>query len=495
MLERLNEFKKIAETLHKEKEDLKARASWKKLCGSSFSLANFSDIVIPNLSPSDGLAFVLAAFPSYDSRIINLRKLFDSALEVMPDEKFLNLAKFLTPEEITNGLLPHLYDSGNKSSTTVYIAAKLGIVLNMDVFKTFLATHQWSQVDLINMSFLVIPEEKQQLISLLNAAAADTDSPSERSSYSSFNYILKTSNPQTPMLPELSNVIFPPPPKLPDLSHQTQSSHATKPVQKISNPSENKKSPPKANSAPNFSALSESKTINDTVKKIHTVFKSPKIKSSFSQNFEKYAVPVAIGLVVIIVGTFLLVIFTPKHKFDDGATVTSAAIPKSWTDASSNRVITTKYLEADNDYRMGEIYLSRNLYADAQKLFKDALRRDSTHLLARIRSGYCHLQLNEHKKAFEQFNEAKKQAPEARFLNMYIARTHKSMKNYPEAIKHYEAELKLEFNLEVGIEFATFLKTIGESNRSMEVLNEIQQRYPDKIIVLASEKDPEDKSE
>lgn len=210
MLERLNEFKKIAETLHKEQEDLKARASWKKLCGSSFSLANFSDIVIPNLSPSDGLAFVLAAFPLYDSRIINLRKLFDSALEVMPDEKFLNLAKFLTPEEITNGLLPHLYDSGNKSSTTVYIAAKLGIVLNMDVFKTFLATHQWSQVDLINMSFLVIPEEKQQLISLLNAAAADTDSPSERSSYSSFNYILKTSNPQTPMLPELSNVIFPP---------------------------------------------------------------------------------------------------------------------------------------------------------------------------------------------------------------------------------------------------------------------------------------------
>ncbi|MDD3001496.1 MAG: tetratricopeptide repeat protein [Candidatus Riflebacteria bacterium] len=505
MLERLNEFKKYAEALHTELGDLKSRPSWKKVCGCSVALANFPDIIIPHLNPADGLAFVFSAYPSNDIRLVNLRKLFDLALEIMPDEKFLGLAKFLTPDEITNALLPHLYDSGNKSSTTVYIAAKLNIILNLEVFKTFLATHLWSQVDLVNMSFLIIPEEKQQLITLLTAAIAATDSQAERTSYSSFTHILTTTNPQTPMLPELPNVSFTPLPELPKLPGQSVSNPPTQASTELKKKSvavksntltkNNEKTAPKTNAVPNLTSLSDNKTINDAVKKIHTVFKSPKVKSAFSQNVENYAMPVTIGLVVIIIGTLLLVIFTPKHNFDDGATVTSAAIPKSWTDASSNRIITTKYLEADNDYRMGEIYLSRNLYIDAQKLFKDALRRDSTHLLARIRSGYCHLQLKEHTQAFEQFEEAQKQAPEARFLNMYIARTYKGMKKYSDAIRYYEAELKLEFNLEVGVEFATFLKTIGESNRSMEVLSEIQEKYPDKIIVLASEKDSEEKSE
>lgn len=509
----LNEFKELVGPFHAESGNIKRRTSWTKLCGLASKLALEVEAVVTHLNQEDGLVLCLAACSPGEKRNKNLIALFTQALEYKPTDKFINLLSHLSSEEINNTLLPFIYEPGNKSSNAVYLAALLGIIIKAEVFSTFIATHQWSRADLINLSLLVIPEEKNHLIKLLEETIARCESVVEKTAYASFKYIIETNDSNTPIFPELTLTAPPTPVQLPSYvpAATAEPTPALEVGAKAQQPTFVKaptlESTPKSSAAatastasatlatPSPQALAPKKIVKPQVQAKDSifanqikVFQSPALKSTLKEHIDKYAMPISIGAGAIFIGFFIMLIINMSTDLDAPERI-SSAVPSSWIDASTNQKITKAYLAADVDYRMGELYLSRNYYEDALKLFEDALSRDKTHLLALIRVGNCHYYLKNYAKALDTFKRVLSQAPKAQFINLYIARIFKSQNQPKEAIKHYNLEMKLEIRVDIGLEFAHYLRSIGEHNKSMEVLHDLQQRFPEKPIVLTSNYD------
>lgn len=496
----LNEFKELVGPFHEESGNIRRRTSWTKLCGLASKLANEINPVLTHLNQEDSLALCLAASSAGEKRNSSLIAMFNQCLEYNPTDNFINLLSQLTGEEMNNTLLPFIYEPGNKSSNAVYLAAKLGIIIKAEVFKTFLGTHQWSRGDLINLSLLIIPEEKEHLLSLLEQSISTCESVVEKTAYATFKYILETNESNLPLFPELVDVAPPKPAALPEYvaaTTQTPTVSAT-----ASTPQATFVKAPTLDgaateqkgkkTAQHNSIKKEQKKVAKTQAQIREnifvnqikVFKSPVLKSTFKDYIDNYAIPISIGAGLIFLLFFGLIIFNLMS--DDAPEKITAGVPSSWTDAATNVKITQDYLAADVDYRVGELYLTRNYYEDALKMFEYALRRDKTHLLALIRKGNCNYYLKNYDVALKTFQQALTQAPKAQFINLYIARIYRDQKDFKEAIKYYNREMKLEMRVDIGVEYATFLKSIGENNKSMEVLHDLQQMFPDKAIVLTS---------
>ncbi len=494
----LTEFKELVNSFHTESGSIKRRPSWMQLCGLASKLSAEAESVFTHLDQKDGLALCLAANSPGKKRNRNLLLLFTQALEYKSQDAFINLLSYLSHEEIIQTLLPFIYEPGNKSSSAVYLAAKLGIIIKNEVFKTFLATHQWSRSDHINLSLLVIPEDKQDLILKLEDAISNSETVTEKTAYASFKYILETNESNYPIAPELSEVPLPIPKPLPRYEPEPIAEPEVTPSQENNAKAKFVKAPDASNRAASSPAKNKKKPIKaEKISPLETAFKNqikvftaPELKSNLKEQFEKFSVPIAIGTGSIAVIFLVLLLFNALSS-SKPETIT-AGIPSSWTDTTTNRTITQDYLAADVDYRMGELYLSRNYYGDALKLFEDALHRDKTHLLARIRSGICYLNLREYDKALNAFDIALSQAPNAQFVNMYIARIYRGKKDFNKAISHYKKEMRLETNIEVGVEYATFLESIGEHSQSMEVLHDLQSKFPDKVITLNTDYHKED---
>jgi len=164
---------------------------------------------------------------------------------------------------------------------------------------------------------------------------------------------------------------------------------------------------------------------------------------------------------------------------------TTGRAPNQWVDAVSQRPVTAKYLAADKDFRMGELFLTRDKFAEALKLFEDALAIEPEHLHALVRSGYCRMQLGDNKKAAEIFKRALSVDAGISGVNLYLARIHLAANDNTAAEKHFRAEFKLSADLTSGMELANFLNRAGKQNEAMELIAELQEKHPGKMLVLA----------
>ncbi len=198
---------------------------------------------------------------------------------------------------------------------------------------------------------------------------------------------------------------------------------------------------------------------------------------------------------VIIVGVLVLIIiiYLVFSLFSSGvgsgekvvmAPPMEGTIPEYWIDAVTNQKITPRYIEADVDYRMGELYLSRNLYNEAIRFFSDALRVEPNHNFAKLRWGYAELLQGNYFVAKKLLKEVLSADPKMKNVNLYLARNATGEKDYKSAIDYYKKEYRNYGSLDVGMEYANFLASIGQQDEAMDFLSVLQEKFPDKMLIL-----------
>lgn len=197
---------------------------------------------------------------------------------------------------------------------------------------------------------------------------------------------------------------------------------------------------------------------------------------------------VIVGIVVLLLVT-LYIITSLLSEVDDGSVSISKApieakVPKYWVDAITNKKLTPQYMQADVDYRMGELYLSRNQYKEAVIFFQMALKTEPEHNIAKMRWGYAEYKLGNYLSAEKLLKEALKSEPRLQNANLYLARTYGEENKIDNAIKCYKAEYKNYSSLEVGMEYANYLAEIGKQNDAMDLLAKLQYKYPNKMLIL-----------
>lgn len=165
--------------------------------------------------------------------------------------------------------------------------------------------------------------------------------------------------------------------------------------------------------------------------------------------------------------------------------------PDSWVDATSQKVITEKFLAADKDYRMGELYLTRDKFIEAISLFQDALSLDPGHDMARLRLGFCRMRLGQFDQAIPELNRLIKSDAQIKLANLYLAQIAVQNNDLQLAEKHYAAEIEINKDLSVGLEYAGFLQRTGQSGKAEMVLDELRKYYPDRTLIVTNPGKPE----
>ena len=606
MYANLTEFIEAASNYYKQNNFVQNSEAWENVCRAAKPLAGSAESSIGFMEDKNGLLLCIALYNEGKERNQLLKILFNKALQSQPDGDFINALSLLSQDEIINNILPFVYEAGSRSSVTVYLAAKLGVLLSSSVFPNFLTTHQWEQTDLINLSILVTPNEKDELIDILSKELnkASVKASGDSQLYEQFIHILLNTNASEPLLPnvaakgksflsqpksnlsnnnlskqpEANNNAVNRPYRKYSLEKQTDSENkkfaltsskpttndkstnstttVTVPKQIINNPisstnnvktqpqaneikndlpktqtqskqvkakpveklelknnTNNKDSKPtvkqsteqtnkdKANSNSNNKIVISSKSNKNAVstnasekiiESMNSFFDSFKSKSAnvdVSDFYSKNKVGIITFIFIILGGTLIMMMCMPKPV---NTSVQEPPVPskpaainaKNWVDIETNKVIDEKYIRADTDYRLGELYLTRDKYHEALKCFNEALAVDKSHLNSLIKSAHCYINIGDFSNAIQNLNIALKLSPRGEFINMYMARAYKAQHDSKKAMTFYEKELKLNMNLTVALEYANFLKKIGESNKSMELLSKLQSMYPDKSITL-----------
>lgn len=472
----LEEFTKRAAALAAEPGILEKRPSWQSFKASAVSLVPFAEQAISELTPEYALYFILALANSGNKRDQLLKGLFNNVLTSIPNDTFVRLLSKFTQTELKDNLLPYIYETGNRGAVACYLAARMRINLAPEAFQYFLKSRVWPETDLMNLSMLVKSEEAKALCAHLESMIPAITPVSIQEGFTEFRNILFNHLATEPVPPELNEIAVP--------VQKSRPAVAAPVPQECSTP-DNQTNSAVARS-PVSVTVSSGRPSQVAVNK-PVVASAPISLPAIPDNYQKLLLPVGAVFLLFTAG---LLYFT--WYYNDPLTVATkeprtGKSPQQWVDAVTNRPVTAKYLAADKDYRMGELFLTRDMFSEALKLFEDALALDPDHLQALARTGYCRMRLGDNKKAAEIFQKVLQKQSGAENVNLYLARISVAENNREAAEKHFRAEFALGGDLAVGLEFANFLARQGNQNEAMELIASLQEKNPGKMLVLAPE--------
>ncbi len=510
MKAQFDEFTRRATALLNEPGILEKRPAWQIVKAGAISLAPVAENAVTQLEPEIALVFLLASAFTGAKRDSLLKSLFGAAMNRLPSDGFIRLMSKFTQAELKDNLLPFVYESGPRGSIACFVAARLKVTLATEAFQYFLSARAWSPTDLMNLSLLVKPEEASALCSHLEKFVPANDSKVLRDNINEFRYAVQNHLAREPMLPELADGETSPPPSAPNRPGEPMRPPQPAPVTPKSQITRSQ--PPAAVPTPGSAAPAETVARTGLSQQIPEALPTevPAEKSEGSnrsaqiqtqakakpdsldvalhipENIRRLLLPVGLTMLFLTLGIIYSTwYFSNPEVMTTTAPGTAGRAPNQWVDAVSQRPVTAKYLAADKDFRMGELFLTRDKFAEALKLFEDALAVEPAHLQALVRSGYCRMQLGDNKKAAEIFKRALSTDAGLASVNLYLARIHLAANDNAAAEKHYRAEFKLSADLASGMELANFLNRAGRQNEAMELIAELQEKHPGKMLVLA----------
>lgn len=471
MQETKHKFYELANTLLQESGLLANRPTWIKLrqlvqdAPSDFLQADCQ---------SDTYALLLALLKTPDrssERIAMLESVIESAISKAPEESFIQLLKLLSSDDLAKSLLPCIYRTDFRGSTAVYLAARVMLHLAPEAFQYFLCARLWQQTDLINLSFLVRSGDTQKVCTLLEQAAETEQSVVNKEAFTEFRHILLNQDAHRLLIPDVE-------PQATSIAAQRETETVDAPP-KTDKPADSNKPPTpllrpdRPKSAP--VSLQQNKSLLQLPPTLINLIESNRT-----------------ALMVLFVMTTLALLATgfSSWMMSDSAQPVyarsaSGRVPKYWTDSATKEQITQRYLAADKDYRMGELYLTRDRYSEALILFEDALAVRPDHLQALYRVGYCRLNIKDYAGARESLEKALTINPAFRHANLLLARIAAAQQDTRLAESHFKRELALDKDPSIAVEYANFLQDSGRENEAKAIISQYQAMYPDRILVLS----------
>ena len=451
MTNQVENFRSICLALLKEQGPFNLRSNWVRTRQIAANVSPSSEF-FESLSLSHKFVWCLATTEEFSQeRNDFLSRILKDFLIKEPDQESLEILKFFSFKDLEKSLLPFIYKEGDTGKVAGYVAAKLKVFLSPDSFFHFLKSRKWTTPELINLALLARSAELQTIDSKLEAARTTISGNMIKELLDEFNYLLSKQSELAPKLPELAKIVVPAAP------------FETSPKAKASNEPQ-----PKAD-----------------ISKIHEILAN--IDSRIKN--QSIALPQPVVAIFLLSAVLLLLAWSVSFVGNaPGMTKTGYStqkkLPAFWVDALTQEEVTPAFIAADKDYRMGELYLTRDRYLEAISLFQDALAQVPSHHMARLRLGYCRMKSGESDLAKDEFRRILKSEPQFKLANLYLAQIDVREGQYKIAQSHYAAEFKINKDLEVGLEYAGFLQKLGKTSESEEVLEELGKIYPDRTLVL-----------
>ncbi|MFZ5953395.1 MAG: hypothetical protein ACOYXC_22015, partial [Candidatus Rifleibacteriota bacterium] len=346
----LENYLSASKQLIEESGQLNLRQSWVRCRQFANQLQISGDILQQLPAYSATLLCLIKTEEASNARLDLLKQIFYRFLRQIPDHHFLGMLAFVPRSDLEKSLLPFIYDKGNLGRVACYVAAKLKVQVSPEAFEYFLKSRSWTNTDLVNLALLA-GKNAATICSRLEELISRPDSGVVRDNADELRYILFDRNPEEPLVPDLAaeEKIEPATPQI--SKTETESATSLK------------------------SAEADSHEIY--LGKAKELLQKPAV-----------ALSALIFSLLLLIASFT---FTPEPDSSVKAVKKNRKKPEFWTDIVTQQQVTEKFIAADKDYRMGELFLTRDRVAEASSLFKDALNVDPTHLMARLRLGYCRL--------------------------------------------------------------------------------------------------------
>lgn len=456
MQETIANFEKIACELIDEEGPANCRKSWVQ-CKKQAKQFNPARDYIGKMPPEALSVLCLVKTEEFSQdRAEDLQKIFSFHLNGFPENRFVGALRLFPFKDLEKTLLPFIYDKGNKGRVACYLAANLKVFASPDACEYFLKARNWSNSELMNLAHMIRKNEVFSLIEKLQQQSGLDKSGITKETFDEFRYILLNIDNYEPVFPDL----------LPQAAPEAAILENQKPGP-ISEPEQVKPQSAKP--------LRTETKFKESILHLQKTFKnlSPLTKSIS-----------ALILSVILIFSFFS--FSPDlEKEDFKIPPREKKSPEFWIDATNQTVITRQFMEADKDYRMGELYLTRDRFADAIILFKDALAQDADHHMARLRLGYSLMCSRQYPQAVEQLKILLSLEPNIKLANFYLARLALIEKDFNAARNFYQKEFNLNKDLSIGLEYAGFLQDQGEKKESEKILDELRKHYPDRTLIVS----------
>lgn len=456
MQETIANFERIACELIDEKGPANCRKSWVQ-CKKQAKQFNPARDYIGKISPETLCVLCLVKTEEFSrDRVEDLQKIFSFHLNGFPENRFIEALKLFPFKDLEKTLLPFIYDKGNKGRVACYLAANLKVFASPEACEYFLKARTWSNSELMNLAHMIRKNEVFPLIEKLQQQSGLDKSGITKETFDEFRYILLNIDNYEPVFPDLLPEAAPEPAILED-QKTAAISEPEQPRPQLSKP------------------LQAETNFKEAVLHIKKTFKSLS--------------PLTKSISALILSIFLIFSFfnfSPDiEKEDFKIPPREKKSPEFWIDATNQTVITRQFLEADKDYRMGELYLTRDQFADAIILFKDALAQDADHHMARLRLGYSLMCSRQYAQAVEQLNILLNLDPNIKLANFYLARLALIEKDFTAARNFYQKEFNLNKDLSIGLEYAGFLQDQGEKKATEKILDELRKHYPDRTLIVS----------
>lgn len=470
-LKKLEAFKKRLTQKTEALDPTLQSSQWTELKQEIESCQYSSELLLEYLPPELMLIIILALQKPDDQP---LKLLFGELLKKTLSNKSIQLLKNFTADELYQSLTPYLYLSDVRGARAVHLCAKLGITLDKDCYAHLLSSRKWTRDDLLNLVFLVQPDQRNDLVTDLDNEKKKDVTVITAVTFDEFSYLLLQGVMTSPVLPQLADLSY----KQPDLD-------------KIQNLLKSQNSEQNAiwNAAEQASKAARPSLARFQHQNFHKAGATKRSQHDTRKTQTKAAPShtnlILVGLCAVAAIFFLCWVFAPS---DSQITAKSAnpRLPESWTDAATNRPVTQAFLRADKDYRMGELYLTRDMYAEALKMFEDALAVDTTHASALFRAGFCRMMLDDLLGARKRFEQLLKVHHNFKNANLYLARIAVRNNNHELAAHHYELEFANATEPNIGLEYAAFLDSINNTEKAGIVINKLQQQFPQRVLISTS---------
>jgi hypothetical protein len=486
------------------------RPTWKDLAAAIREVPDDSltiwNQISGEISPEEAFLLILALTGNDPTlRNVLLRKNF-GRLEAFKCNEILKVLLFFSPEEVKNNLAPLLHSGGMIARRAAYLLARLTLTLNVQAFPLLLTGHDWDDDGLHNLAFLVEPRQKTEV---RDGLAVESPPPGRgRVQVDLFLKALDNVDFAEPKNPDDSPV---PPPiemkkELPGSSREKDPSVSGPDVEPLSGPPMTGKTA-RADAPPGKTAIGEPRKEQEQIaidpldlqdlipeKPLSTPPLSVSSSGRRGDAREKGSPPplkkdpwdglfrkifwggFSAALVVAVVLPFL------SLTTEDGATpsVSSAArkAPDYWIDSVSQKAITQNFLQADNDYQMGELFVVRGQYDNALSLFRDALAREPGHALAQFREGFCLYQLGDYVGARKALERARTLDEGISLIHLFLARIAIKNRDVTEAVEQYKKEYEKSGDWRIGLEFAEYLVRLRRWPEARRVALELTRKHP-----------------
>lgn len=448
----LENYLNASKQLIEESGQLNLRPGWVR-CRQFANQLQISQETIQSLPACPAILFcIIKTEEASHSRIDLLKQIFSRFLKQVPDHHFLALLAFVPIPDLEKALLPFIYETGNLGKVACYVAAQLKVSVSSEAFEYFLKSKCWSNTDLVNLALLAKKNETTIICSRLEELMSLAESGVNRENIEELRYILFDRKPETPLVPDIT------------------CEEKAKPEEKRLNESCLEKS----QSLEPKDVVSQ----NCYLEKTREILQKP-----------------VFALTALIFSTLLLIAsfsFTPAPDSPEKVVRKSRKKPDFWVDIVTQQQVSEKFIAADKDYRMGELFLTRDRFSEAASLFQDALAIEPNHLMARLRLGYCRMIQGESSLAETDLKKVLQIAPDIRLANYYLALIAAKEGNVKLADQHYAAEINVNKDLSIALEYAGFLQEKGMNDKSEKVLDEFRKIFPDRtLVVQTTTKNPE----